>query len=217
MAEQVNNKQKHDLGSGAKVGNNGGDGGAISMHPGAMAANLAVQGAADDIAARIVAKADALPARTGGTTASKKSGDSGTADHGTSSSATPSAPVSTRTADTSGLMVGKVDGGKVFLTAGENAGIKVNDYYEVRRVTGTMKDANGGDIEMDEKIETVVVTDVQDKFAVAKPASGGGTLAKVGDKLKKTKAAPPAVKKAAPPAAPAAGPNGLPAPVQRKQ
>jgi hypothetical protein len=67
---------------------------------------------------------------------------------------------------------------------------------------------------MDEKVETVVVTDVQDRFSVAK-ATGGATAAKVGDRLKRAKA-PAAPKKAAPPPA-AAGVNGLPTPVQRKQ
>jgi hypothetical protein len=111
-----------------------------------------------------------------------------------------------------------VDGNKVYLTGGENVGVKVNDYYDVRRVTGTMKDGAGNDIETDERIETIVVTDVQDKFSVAK-ATSGTTAAKVGDRLKKAK--PPAVappKKAASPAAtPAAGTPALPPPVQRKQ
>lgn len=219
LADQINNKQTHKLGQGAKVGNNGGGGGTVSMHPGAMAANLAIQGAADEIAAKIIAKADALPTRGGGGTASRKSApaDSGSSDHGSSSSSHPPPPVSTRLPDSVSLQVGRVEGNKVYLTGGENAGVKVNDYYEVRRVTGSMKDPSGNDIEMDEKVDTVVVTDVQDKFSVAKASSGGATAAKVGDKLKRAKA-PPAVKKAAPAAAaPAAGVNSLPAPVQRKQ
>jgi len=66
---------------------------------------------------------------------------------------------------------------------------------------------------MDERVETVVLTDVQDRFAVGRTASGGNSASKVGDKLKHTKA-PAAPKKSAPPAAGAAG---LPSPVQRKQ
>jgi curli biogenesis system outer membrane secretion channel CsgG len=213
-ADQVNNKGTHNLGQGAKVGNNGGEGGTMSQHPEAMAANLAIQGAADQIAKEMNDKADALPTRAGAGRAARKSApETASADHGSSSAPPP--PVSARLPDSVSLQVGRVDGGKIYLTGGENAGVKVNDYYEVRRVTGSMKDPSGNDIEMDEKVETVVVTDVQDKFSIAKAASGT-TAAKVGDRLKRAKA-PPAVKKAAPAAAPAAGVNGLPAPVQRKQ
>ena len=206
MAEQVNNKQTHSLGKGGKVGNSGGsDNGSISAHPGAMAANLAVQGAADDIAAKIIAKADSLPTRTGGNSvASHKSGGGETSSPSDSHSSG-----TTRLPDTVSLQVGRVDAGKIYLTGGENAGVKPNEFFEVRRVTGKMKDPQGNDIEMDEKVEMIVVTDVQEKFSVAKAVSGT-TAAKVGDRLKRAKA-PAAVKKA-----PAAAP-GLPAPVQRKQ
>jgi hypothetical protein len=205
MAEQVNNKQTHSLGKGGKVGNNGSDNGSISAHPGAMAANLAVQGAADDIASKIIARADALPSRSGGSVSSnssKKSTESSAHDGGSSSSPA-------RIPDNASLQVGRVDGTKIYLTGGENAGVKLNDNFEVRRVSGKMKDGQGNDIEMDEKIESIVVTDVQEKFSVAKAVSGT-TVAKVGDRLKRVKA-PAAVKKA-----PAAA-SGLPAPVQRKQ
>src|SRR6185295_10044933 len=99
MAEQVNNKQTHSLGKGGKVGNSGGDGGAISAHPGAMAANLAVQGAADDIASKIIAKAENLPARSGAK--SKKSEPSES-----TGSAVPPAGNSPRLPDSGALQVG---------------------------------------------------------------------------------------------------------------
>jgi curli biogenesis system outer membrane secretion channel CsgG len=215
MADQVNNKQTHSLGQGAKVGKSGGgDSGTLSQHPQAVAVNLAIQGAADTIAKGMLDKADALPTRTGGGGPPPKV--TVTRDSGSSSSS--SSTVSTRLPDSTALTVGRVDGNKVYLTGGENVGVKVNDYYDVRRVTGTMKDGAGNDIETDERIETIVVTDVQDKFSVAK-ATSGTTAAKVGDRLKKAK--PPAVappKKAASPAAtPAAGTPALPPPVQRKQ
>ncbi len=207
MAEQVNNKQKHELGKGARVGNSGGDGGSLSQHPAAMAANLAVQAAADDIASKILAKAENLPARTGG--ASSKSPDPAS-NHTSTAITTPSGGDggSTRMTDTAALMVGRVDAGRVYLTGGENAGVKLNDYYEVRRVTGKMKDPSGNEIETDERVETIVVTDVQDKFSVAKAVSGT-TTAKVGDKLKKSRA--PAV------VPPKKNPAAVPPPVQRKQ
>ena len=213
MAEQVNNKQTHSLGKGGRVGKNGGDGGTVAVHPWAMAVTEAVQGAADDIAAKIIAKADSLPVRTGARTAATKSAPS---DSGSSGNASPAGnPRASSGPPDTGLQVGKVDGNRIYITAGENAGIKVNDYFEVRHVTGSMKDAQGNAIEMDERVETVMVTDVQDKFAVAKMVSGTAA-AVVGDKLKRTKA-PAAAPKKATPAAPAAGAAGLPAPVQRKQ
>ena len=217
LADQVNNKQKHTLGKGARVGRSGGgDGGSISLHPEAMAANLAIQGAADTLAAEILAKADALPTRVPTSSASSKPSAPET-DHNSGSSA----PVPSRLPDSTAMTVGKVDGNRVFLTGGDNLGVKVNDYYEVRRVSGTMKGPSGNDIEMDDRVEIVVVTEVQDQYSVARPASGA-TAAKVGDRVKKTKApatpkapASPAKKATAP--APAAGTAGFPAPVQRKQ
>lgn len=205
MAEQVNNKQTHSLGKGGKVGNSGGDGGTVTAHPGAMAANLALQGAADDIAAKIISKAPTLPVRTGSATTAAKKADNPhpAADTGTAPSHLP---------DSAQLSVGKVEGNKVYITAGENAGLKLNDYLEVRHVTGSMKDPQGNDIVMDERVETVVLTDVQDRFSVAKTTGGGSSGAKVGDKLKRAKA-PAAPRKAAP----AAAAPGLPNPVQRKQ
>lgn len=206
MAEQVNNKQTHSLGKGGKVGNSGGDGGTLSAHPGAMAANLALQGAADDIASKIIGKAATLPARTGAATAAARKTDHPAAPAVEAGSAPSRLPESAQ------LTVGKVEGNKVYITAGENAGLKPNDYLEVRHVTGSMKDPQGNDIVMDERVETVVLTDVQDRFSVAKTTGGGGSAAKVGDKLKRAKA--PSVPKKA---APAAGAPALPNPVQRKQ
>jgi hypothetical protein len=111
--------------------------------------------------------------------------------------------------------VGRVDGNRIYITGGENAGLKVNDYLEVRHVTGTMNGDHGSAIETDERVETVVLTDVQEKFAVAKVASGSGMPAsKVGDKLKRVKAPAVSPKKAV--RAPSGNP-GLPAPVQKKQ
>jgi len=207
MAEQVNNKQTHSLGKGGKVGNSGGDGGSITMHPGAVSANQALQGAADDIAAKIIARASDLPSRSGASSHSTaKSEPAHTNSVPSSESSSPG-----RLPDTVGLTVGRVDGGKLYITAGENAGLKVNDYLEVRHVTGTMKDDQGHDINVDEKVETVVVTDVQERFAVAKLSGAGASAAKVGDKLKKVRAP------AAPKKAPTHASGAIPAPVQRKQ
>jgi curli biogenesis system outer membrane secretion channel CsgG len=202
IADQINKREKQTLAKGAKVGKSGGgDGGSVSAHPEALAVSSAIQLAADTLAAEMLDKADALPTRTGGGSPVKSSSDS------TASGASSAAGAT-------GLIVGKVVGNKVYLTGGENAGVKVNDQFDVRHVTGTMKGPSGNDIEMDEKVDTLVVTDVQDQFSVAR-STAGTPLAKEGDRLKKAKAAAAPAPKKAP--APAAGVSGLPAPVQRKQ
>jgi hypothetical protein len=118
--------------------------------------------------------------------------------------------------------VGRIDGTKVYITAGENAGIHVNDYMEVRHPSGTMKDDQGNVITMDERVETVIVTEVQDNYSIAKTSSGVATKAQVGDHVRRTKA-PVAAKKAAVPAtsanptaaaAPTSGGPGIPAPTR---
>jgi len=65
LADQVNNKEKHSLGAGRQSqGQRWGwrhDRGSSA----AMAANAALQGAADDIGGKIISRASALPARKG--------------------------------------------------------------------------------------------------------------------------------------------------------
>src|SRR5207302_1378446 len=71
-----------------------------------------------------------------------------------SSGGEPSAagnPPPARLPDSSPLSVGKVEGNKVYITAGVGAGLNVNEYLEVRHPTGSMKDPQGNDIEMDER------------------------------------------------------------------
>jgi hypothetical protein len=147
-----------------------------------MAATQALQGAADDIAGKILATTS-LPGRSGAQVPR------------TSSKAEPHNGPSTtfeanrgRLPDVVTLKVGRVDGNRVCITGGENVGLKVNDYFEVRHVTGTIEDDHGNDIETDERIETVVVTDVQEKFAVAKSTRAGAPAARVGDQLKRVRA-----------------------------
>jgi len=111
----------------------------MTVHPGAIAANLAIQGAADDIAKEIIAKAANLPSRRSATTTAVAKRVAPAPSTGSDSASASPAP-STRLPDSTPLSVGKVEGNKVYVTAGENAGLKVNDYLEVRHVTGSMKD-----------------------------------------------------------------------------
>src|SRR5262249_21360445 len=150
------------------------------------AANSAIQGAGDEIAAKIIAKADQLPVRTGASSSVKKTqqapgGDATPAGGGTTG-------LAARSVDAVSLKVGRVGGAKIYISGGENAGLQVNDQLEVRHVTGTMKDDQGNEIETDERVDTVVIVDVSDKFSVAKPVKGTTTAAKVGDRLKRVKA-----------------------------
>jgi curli biogenesis system outer membrane secretion channel CsgG len=201
IADQINNHQSYDLGKGGTYKGNGGAGGSVTPHPGAIPAEHALQAAGDKIAGTIISKAGQLPTRSGGApvthSASSQSPPANTqakvntapapaAGH-TASVPAPAAvhtPAPASSASAS-LKVGRIDGSKIYITGGENAGLKVNDSLEVRRVTGTMKDDRGNDIQTDERIDTVVVTDVEDKFAVAQSTHPG--LAKVGDNLKKAR------------------------------
>lgn len=217
MAETTNAKRSRSLGNtGSVAGKGGADSTSSNRFPGAQSVTLALQTAADDLAEKIVEKASALPTRKAQEIPSASTGNS-------RKSVPPAAsPGSDRLPEPAGdgkaLSVGRVAAGKVYITGGENAGLNVNDYLEVRRVTGSMKDDRGNSIDTDERVETLVVTDVQDRFAVAELARGGTPAARVGDKLKKVKA-PSAAPRRTPaphPAAPAQGAsNGLPAPVKK--
>jgi len=92
-------------------------------------------------------------------------------------------------------------------------GLKVNDYLEVRHVTGSMKDPQGNDIEMDERVETVVLTDVQERFSVAKTAVAG--LPRPRSATSSSTSRLPPLRRRAP--RPVLRLPGVPAPVQKKQ
>jgi len=222
IAESVQTKGSHTLSKGASyAGKAGTDQGTTSdAHPEALAATAALQKAADELAAKIVSKADSLPTR-GGTTqaaplpnsskkaeASEPIGESARSNN--EKAAAPAVP-----ATETRLKIGRIDGSKIYIIGGENAGVKMNDTFEVRRVTGSMKDDSGGVIETDEKVDTIVVTEVQDKYAVARSTSTP-SMAKVGDKLKPVKT-PARRTTSSRPAAASNGNAGLPSPVQRHQ
>ncbi len=217
MAETTNAKRSRSLGNTGSVGGKGGaDSTSANRFPGAQSATLALQTAADDLAAKIVEKASTLPTRKSQEIPSASTGNSRNSGPPAVKSGSDRLPQAA--GDVTALSVGRVAAGKVYITAGENAGLNVNDYLEVRRVTGSMKDDRGNSINTDERVETLVVTDVQDRFAVAELARGGTPAARVGDKLKRVKSPPASPRRPTTPraGAPAQGAlNELPAPVRK--
>ena len=190
MAETTNAKRSRSLGNtGGVAGKGGGDSTSTNRYPGAQSATLALQTAADDLAAKIVEKASTLPSRKAQEVSSTSTGNNRKSAPPAASSGSDRLPETA--GDLKALSVGRVAAGKVYITGGDNAGLNVNDYLEVRRVTGSMKDDHGNSIDTDERVETLIVTDVQDRFAVAELAHGGTPTARVGDKLKRVKAPAP--------------------------
>lgn len=192
IADQINSHQTSELGKGGQYKNNGGVNGSTSAHPGEISAEHALQAAGDEIGAKILAKAADLPSRPASEIPPPRpaAAISNSPPPAVGQAHLPPAKSAVATAPVETLSVGRIDGSKIYITGGLNAGIKVNDRFDVRRVTGTMKDANGKDIQTDERVDTVVVTDVEDQFAVARSTQAGSTmLVKVGDKLKKARAA----------------------------
>jgi hypothetical protein len=207
IADQINKHETYSLGKGASYKNNGSVDGSTTKHPGAVPADHALQAAGDDIAGKIISRAGDLPARAGSSGQTSRISSS-------APSQAPSPVVSPRPAPApvvvaarpapapvavsprpapapSGaavLLVGRIDAGKIYITGGQDAGLKVNDYLDVQHVTGSMKDSRGNDIETYERVDTLVVTDVEDRFSVARPARAGAPLvAKVGDRVRKAK------------------------------
>jgi len=200
LADTANAKEKHSLGTGGAYGNKGGSGVADAQYPGAYPLTLALQHAADELADKIIAKAPALPARLsagtpvpynsvpgnaafrGGSKASASSNSKNSDPDPSSAPAPPSASPA--------LIIGKVEGNKIYITGGANAGLALDQSIEVRRMNGSMKDANGVDIPLEETVEVAVVTDVEDRYAVAEVQGGNTSSAKVGDKVKPLLAPP---------------------------
>jgi curli biogenesis system outer membrane secretion channel CsgG len=241
VAETADKKQKHNLGNGMAVKGQGSGQGSATSHPLAQAGTAALKSVGDDLAEKIIDQASSITGRPSTTTATKSSpqvvASTRTPSHvapaeepapspapaPAARTAPAPAPAAATTAPASQqFSVGRIDGTKVYITAGENAGIHVNDYMEVRHPSGTMKDDQGNVITMDERVETVIVTEVQDNYSIAKTSSGVATKAQVGDHVRRAKA-PVATKKAAAPttsanptaaSAPTSGGPGIPAPTR---
>ena len=180
LSETSTKVEKRSSGTSIRSNTSGSSSKIDSSHPGAGPTIAALQAAADELANRIVAKGSELPSRQ------QRASDSGPISKAILP--TPSTPGPLVPPATAAIRVGRVEGDKIFITAGENAGLKVDDYLEVRRKSGTMKDDLGNNIETDERIGVIVITDVQERFAIAANAQGGPVTAQQGDKLKITKA-----------------------------
>ena len=194
LADTANKKEKHSLGAGGGYGSKGSsDNAADAQHPGAYPLTLALQHAADELTDKIIAKSASLPTLHGSiqnasVTAPGKAAFSGgstsTTKKGTGSGASISTLPATSPTPASSLMVGKVDGNKLYITGGSNAGLILNQTVEIRRTNGSMKDASGADIPLEDTVEVAVVTDVEERYAVAEPRHSDKSAAKVGDKVK---------------------------------
>jgi curli biogenesis system outer membrane secretion channel CsgG len=167
MAEAVKKDEKKSLGQSTVVAGGSSSSSAQGAHPESEIAEQALQAAGEELAVRIAAKAAAMPARI--------------------STITPPPSASLPGPAVTALKVGRVDGSKVYIAAGESAGLKEGDTFDVRRVTGSFKNEQGVDIDTDETIEQIVIQDVQEQFAVGKPAHPGASLAKQGDRLRKSR------------------------------
>jgi curli biogenesis system outer membrane secretion channel CsgG len=192
LADTADKKEKHSLGAGGGYGTKANSGsGAEAQYPGAYPLTLALQHAADDLADKIIARAAALQPRGIGDTQNAYSSVPGNAAfsggaHTPNENSTSSAPAPAITSATPflPLVVGKVDGKKIYITAGSNAGVTMNQAVEVRRVNGSMKDPNGVDIPLEDTVEVAVVTEVEDRYAIAEVQRSDKSSAKVGDKIK---------------------------------
>jgi curli biogenesis system outer membrane secretion channel CsgG len=193
LSDTVDATSKQGRGIGASFADKGGSSSdSDSAHPRANAVTMAVNHAASELAARIVEKASSMPSRQAKTSPVLMA--SNTSSSGIASGSRPSAPprqVSAPPAPAE-LLVGRVEGRKVYITGGTNAGLKVNQLIEIRRPTGTMSDGNGGVIQIDEKVETLLVTEVEERYAIAQAQRAATPLAQVNDKVRPLKTSRPA-------------------------
>ncbi len=195
LADTADATSKQGRGIGTSFADKGGSSNdSDSTHPRAAAVTMAVNQAAGELAAKIIEKASAMPSRQAKTqpvvVASKADKPPSI---GSNTPASAAAPHATALAAPAELTVGRVEGKKVYITGGTNAGLKVNQLIEIRRRTGTMNDGNGVAIQIDEKVETLVVTEVEDRYSIAQPQRTGTPLAQVNDRVRPLKTSKVAV------------------------
>ncbi len=194
LADTADATSKQGRGIGTSFADKGGSSNdSDSNHPRAAAVTMAVNQAAGELAAKIIEKASAMPSRQAKTQQVMASKADNAPSIGSNTPASAAAPHATALAAPAELTVGRVEGKKVYITGGTNAGLKVNQLIEIRRRTGTMNDGNGVAIQIDEKVETLVVTEVEDRYSIAQPQRTGTPLAQVNDRVRLLKTSKVAV------------------------
>ena len=193
LADTVDATSKQDRGMGTSFADKGGSSSdSDSAHPRAVAVTMAVNQAAGQLAAKIVERASQMPTRQtkdGAVVMASKDASPNMASN-SSPAADPNGPASatakqfTSASPLPEMLVGKVDGKKVYITAGANAGLKVDQLVEIRRPSGTMQDGKGRVIQINEKVETLVITEVEDQYCIAQARGGTTPLAQKDDKVK---------------------------------
>jgi hypothetical protein len=103
-------------------------------------------------------------------------------------------------------IVNSIDGRKVYIEGGLDMKLAAGDRYDVRTVTRVITTAAGQKMEVRERVETLVIDDVQDGLSIAHVEGPGDSKAKTGDQLVKSTSLPPLLAPP-PPAMPAPSPG----------
>jgi curli biogenesis system outer membrane secretion channel CsgG len=105
-----------------------------------------------------------------------------------------------------GPIVNSIDGKKVYIEGGLELKLAAGDRYDVRTVTRVLTTSAGQKMEVRERVETLVIDDVQAGLSIAHVEGPGDSKAKAGDQLVKSTSLPPLLAPPPPPpAAPAPG------------
>lgn len=116
------------------------DSGTVQSSPVAPVMDAALELAVGKITGGLVEKSELLPARQ---MSSAQTAELTKPQSPTGSDGAPKPATSTTTASAKVMTIGRVEGKEVYIRAGKNAGLKVGQLVEVRRVSGTMDDGKG--------------------------------------------------------------------------
>ena len=96
-------------------------------------------------------------------------------------------------------VVNSVDGTKVYIEGGQELKISVGERYDVRTITKEITLSNGQKQPIRERVETVVIEDVQGALSIAHVEGGQPSRARPGDVLQKASSLPPLLQGPPPP------------------
>jgi hypothetical protein len=88
-------------------------------------------------------------------------------------------------------IVNTIDGAKLYIEGGQDLKLSVGDRYDVRQVTKVLQLSNGTKSEIRERVETIVIDDVQPALSIAHVEGAQTSRAKPGDTLQKSTSLPP--------------------------